>query len=115
MDFQRKPSWADLDSDDIASIASDDLAANRPNRWTGPKSTWRHLTEHERLLWQSMARLRDQDLGVHLYNAFALKQQAKDPETARFLTVKLVSFPFTSPSTCFGGFFHIEPPPEMRN
>lgn len=82
--------WRDLDSDEIASVASEDLHAARPNRWRGPKSTWRALTADERQLWTSMRRLADQDLGVHLYNAFALKRRARDPATAQDLTVERV-------------------------
>ncbi|KAM0440997.1 hypothetical protein ACHAPT_000302 [Fusarium lateritium] len=78
----------ELDSDEIASIASEDLHENRPNRWTGPKSTWRTLTEEDRLLWQSMKQLQDQDLSVHLYNAFALKRRSRDAESALDLMVK---------------------------
>jgi hypothetical protein len=85
----------DLDKDEIASIASDELHQSRPNRWTGPKSTWRTLTEEERLLWQSMKRLEDQDLAIHLYNTFALKKRGKDPETAQDLIVQNVT-PFMS-------------------
>lgn len=81
----------ELDSDEIASIASEDLRENRPNRWTGPKSTWRTLTEEDRLLWQSMKQLQDQDLSVHLYNAFALKRRSRDAESAQDLVVKTVS------------------------
>ena len=77
-----------MDSDEIASINSDDLHRHRPNRWTGSTSTWRGLTEDERLLWQSMQRLGDQDLAAHLYNAFALKRRARDPLTAQDVTVQ---------------------------
>ena len=83
----------ELDSDEIASIASEDLNANRPNRWKGPKSTWRTHTEEDRQLWQSMKKIEDQDLSVHLYNAFALKRQAQNPETAQNLVVKTVRNP----------------------
>lgn len=81
----------ELDSDEIASIASEDLHEHRPNRWTGAKSTWRTLTEEDRLLWQSMKQIQDQDLAVHLYNAFALKRRGRNPETAQDLVVKTVS------------------------
>ena len=80
----------DLDNDEIASIASEDLHNNRPNRWKGPKSSWRTLTEEDRLLWHSMKSLQDQDLAVHLYNAFALKKRGKDPATAQDLVVETV-------------------------
>lgn len=90
---RRSENWQELDSDEIASIASEDLHEHRPNRWTGPKSTWRALTEEERLLWQSMKRLGDQDLALHLYNAFALKKRARDPSTAQDLTIQTVRQP----------------------
>ncbi|QPG96149.1 hypothetical protein C2857_003339 [Epichloe festucae Fl1] len=81
--------WEDLDSDEIGSVASEDLYENRPNRWTGTKSTWRDLTGEERMLWRSMQQVVDRDLAVHLYDAFALKRQGLDPSTAQGLTVKL--------------------------
>ncbi|KAF7537624.1 hypothetical protein G7Z17_g12821 [Cylindrodendrum hubeiense] len=79
----------ELDSDEIASIASEDLHQHRPNRWTGAKSSWRTLTEEERLLWQSMKQLQDHDLAAHLYNAFALKRRGRDAVTAKDLMVRL--------------------------
>ncbi|KAG8674754.1 hypothetical protein FPOAC2_00790 [Fusarium poae] len=81
----------ELDSDEIASIASEDLHAHRPNRWTGPKSTWRTLTEEDRLVWQSMKQVQDQDLAVHLYDAFALKRQGQNEATSQNLIVKTES------------------------
>ncbi|KAF5002185.1 hypothetical protein FGRMN_561 [Fusarium graminum] len=77
----------ELESDEIASIASEDLHEHRPNRWTGPKSTWRTLTEEDRLLWQSMKQIQDQDLAVHLYNAFALKRRSQNAASAQDLVV----------------------------
>ncbi|KFH43862.1 hypothetical protein ACRE_053670 [Hapsidospora chrysogenum ATCC 11550] len=87
-DNESPPNWAELDNDEIASIASEDLHEHRPNRWRGPKSTWLGLTEEERTVWQSMRRIDDRDLGVHLYNAFALKKRGRDPATAMDLTVQ---------------------------
>jgi len=96
MDESKRPAKWDLDSDEIASVASEDLYQNRPNRWTGPKSSWRTLTAEERQLWRSMRQLEHQDLGVHLYDAFALKRQGRDPATARMLTIQTVGvFPLT--------------------
>ena len=80
----------DLDTDEIASVASEDLYENRPNRWTGPKSTWREFTKEERLLWRSMQQLVDRDLAVQLYDAFALKRQGRDQTTAQSLAVRTV-------------------------
>ncbi|OAA41140.1 RNA polymerase I specific transcription initiation factor [Beauveria brongniartii RCEF 3172] len=84
---QHEANW-DLDSDEIASIASEELHENRPNRWRGSKATWRYVTEEERMLWRSMKQLQDEDLGVHLYNAFALKKRATNPETAKDSAIK---------------------------
>jgi hypothetical protein len=89
-DNKNPPNWAELDNDEIASIASEDLHEHRPNRWRGPKSTWLGLTEEERTVWQTMRRIDDRDLGVHLYNAFALKKRGKDPATAMDVTVQTV-------------------------
>ncbi|KAH0494964.1 hypothetical protein TgHK011_008542 [Trichoderma gracile] len=77
----------DLDSDEIASVASQDLHEGRPNRWTGPRREWQRFTIEERRLWQSMQAVETQDLAVHLYNAHALKRRGKDPQTARDVTI----------------------------
>ncbi|KAL7787374.1 RNA polymerase I-specific transcription initiation factor domain-containing protein [Trichoderma ceciliae] len=82
------PEW-DLDSDEIASVTSQDLRDNRPNRWTGKQREWQRMTAEERRLWQSMEAVEDQDLAVHLYNAFALKKRGRDSETAQDVTVSL--------------------------
>ncbi|PTB40479.1 uncharacterized protein TrAFT101_005664 [Trichoderma asperellum] len=82
------PEW-DLDSDEIASVTSQDLHDNRPNRWTGHQRTWQRMTAEERRLWQSMEAVEDQDLAVHLYNAFALKKRGKDAKTAQDVTVTM--------------------------
>ncbi|KAM0283911.1 hypothetical protein ACHAQH_002293 [Verticillium albo-atrum] len=63
----------DLDTDEIRSTASDDLRETRPNRWRGPPSTWRHMTQEERLLHQNMEQVRNQDLAIHLFNAAMLR------------------------------------------
>ncbi|UKZ75524.1 hypothetical protein TrVFT333_003211 [Trichoderma virens FT-333] len=82
------PEW-DLDSDEIASVTSQDLHDNRPNRWTGAQRTWQRLTVEERRLWQSMEAVEGQDLAIHLYNAYALKKRGKDSQTAQDVTVTL--------------------------
>lgn len=82
------PEW-DLDSDEIASVTSQDLHDNRPNRWTGHQRTWQRMTAEERRLWQSMEAVEDQDLAVHLYNAFALKKRGKNSKTAQDVTVTM--------------------------
>jgi RNA polymerase I specific transcription initiation factor len=50
----------------------------RPNRWTGASATWASLTEQERGLAASLDQIRNGDLSVHLFNAFALKKRARD-------------------------------------
>lgn len=65
------------ESDDSSySSSSSSESQTRPNRWRGHISTWQSLTEQERDLATSLDLLRNQDLGVHLYNSFALKKRA---------------------------------------
>ncbi|KAI6374801.1 hypothetical protein MCOR25_003065 [Pyricularia grisea] len=78
-DYQVDPSsseW-DLDTDDVRSISSTELREARPNRWKGPASTWRALTEQDRLTHEAFVSLRNQDLSAHLYTAFALKRRGQ--------------------------------------
>ncbi|KAJ0295772.1 hypothetical protein COL516b_012267 [Colletotrichum fioriniae] len=74
-------SW-DLDTDEIRSVDSEELYETRPNRWKGNKATWNTYTQEERLLHRSMEQLRNRDLSVHLYNAFALRNRAVRPSAA---------------------------------
>lgn len=74
-------SW-DFDSDEIASINSEDLHQSRPNRWTGESSTWRHYTRQERMLWRSLKQLGNENLAKHLYNAIELAKRQPDPAKA---------------------------------
>lgn len=64
----------DRNTDDIRSIDSEELHETRPNRWTGPGSTWRKLTAEDRAVHSALEAVRHRDLSVHLYNAFALKR-----------------------------------------
>ena len=86
----------DLDDDEIASIASDDLYNNRPNRWRGPASTWRKYTHEERQTYLTLQRLEAQDLAVHLYNTHALKRRARDLDTKQDVKFIDVSRTFSS-------------------
>ncbi|KAH7320021.1 hypothetical protein B0I35DRAFT_460329 [Stachybotrys elegans] len=83
---QEQASW-DFDSDEIASLASEDLHENRPNRWRGDPSAWRALTRSERELWLSLKQTRDADLALHLFNVAALKRP-RDEETRRALRIQ---------------------------
>lgn len=66
----------DKSTSEIQSEDSDDLHENRPNRWKGPPQSWRSITEEERLTYNALERLRNEDLSLHLYNAFKLRQGA---------------------------------------
>jgi len=68
------PDEFDFDTDEIRSLASDDLFENRPNRWRGKPARWMQYTAEERHLVRALDDAKRRDLGVHLYNAFALKR-----------------------------------------
>lgn len=65
----------DKDTPEIQSEDSDYLYENRPNRWRGDPRTWLSITEEERLTYYALERVRNQDLSLHLYNAWALRQR----------------------------------------
>ncbi|KAJ4397411.1 hypothetical protein N0V93_001638 [Gnomoniopsis smithogilvyi] len=75
---QDESEW-DKSTSEIQSEDSEDLFESRPNRWRGPPQSWRTLTEEDRLTFNALERLRNQDLAVHLYNAFALKTTPLPP------------------------------------
>lgn len=70
----------DKSTSEIQSEDSEDLFESRPNRWRGPPQSWRTLTEEDRLTYDALEKLRNQDLSVHLYNAFALKHLPREAE-----------------------------------
>ncbi|EGS17048.1 uncharacterized protein CTHT_0073740 [Thermochaetoides thermophila DSM 1495] len=51
----------------------------RPNRWTGPPSTWLTHTAADRAVWTSLSNSRAQDLSIHLYNAYGLRKRLRKP------------------------------------
>ncbi|RMZ88213.1 hypothetical protein DV736_g4555, partial [Chaetothyriales sp. CBS 134916] len=55
----------------------------RPNRWYGADSTWLSWTEDDRLVAQSLDRVRSQDLSIHLYNAYALNAGVSSSRQSR--------------------------------
>ncbi|KAH7379880.1 hypothetical protein BKA64DRAFT_237885 [Cadophora sp. MPI-SDFR-AT-0126] len=75
------------DPDNQSSSDLDDYhETTRPNRWTGPPTSWQTLTEAERGLAASLDTIRNGDLSIHLFNAHALKRRAReleDPERGR--------------------------------
>lgn len=69
---ESSPEW-DKTTASIASLSSDELYDSRPNRWRGPRSTWRTFTQEDRSVYEALEARRRGDLAVHLYNAYALK------------------------------------------
>lgn len=58
-------------------FAAEPTYFTRPNRYYGPASTWRSWTAGDRAVAEDVLYAsRAADLGVHLFNAFALKQMA---------------------------------------
>ncbi|KAI1279436.1 RNA polymerase I-specific transcription initiation factor-domain-containing protein [Xylaria sp. FL0933] len=78
------------DSDDSNDDEEgDEEEEERPNRWTGPPSTWQQLNSAEIDTLTALNELRNRDLSVHLYNAFALKhrhQRGKTRDVAKPVT-----------------------------
>ncbi|KAK8074727.1 RNA polymerase I specific transcription initiation factor [Apiospora hydei] len=62
-------------SSDEYEPSSDEDGHNRPNRWHGPSSTWLDMTSQEIATSVALEDIRNRDLAVHLYNAFALKRE----------------------------------------
>ena len=64
--------------DDLADpFAAEQSYYTRPNRYYGPASTWRSWTKDDRDVAESLAEDRARDLSIHLYNAHALRLQAR--------------------------------------
>ncbi|KAM7182777.1 hypothetical protein V8F20_012844 [Naviculisporaceae sp. PSN 640] len=68
---------------EIASIGTEELHETRPNRFRGKPPTWRRWTKADRDAWASIEGVRMSDLGVHLYNAFALRRDARAEARAK--------------------------------
>ncbi|CEJ55478.1 hypothetical protein PMG11_01733 [Penicillium brasilianum] len=47
--------------------------AERPNRWDGPRSTYRRLTADDRGAYEAILTNRARDLAAHLYNAYTTR------------------------------------------
>lgn len=76
-DDEDSDDW-DKSTSEIQSEDSDELFDNRPNRWRGPPQSWRTITEEDRLTYNALSRLRNQDLSVHLYNASTLSRTPQE-------------------------------------
>jgi hypothetical protein len=55
----------------------------RPNRFTGPQSTWQGYTAADRQVAASLEQLQNADLAAHLYNAHALERRVWRPDTTQ--------------------------------
>jgi hypothetical protein len=71
-----------LERNSAEEFDQDSSEEERENRFTGPASTWRDYTADERGLIASLDQERAGDLGVHLYNAHALKSRLYDRHIA---------------------------------
>ncbi|KAI1502929.1 RNA polymerase I-specific transcription initiation factor-domain-containing protein [Biscogniauxia marginata] len=70
-------------SDEYLPSSEESEPEERPNRWIGPSSTWQQLNSAEIDTVTALNEIRNQDLSIHLYNAFALKQRRKKPQDTR--------------------------------
>ncbi|KAI1871950.1 uncharacterized protein JN550_004153 [Neoarthrinium moseri] len=70
---------AESDDDFETSSSFSGSDTERPNRWEGPSSTWQDLNREEINTLTALNEIRNRDLAVHLYNAFALKQRHRVP------------------------------------
>ena len=68
---------SDFPTSDLDPITGEQKDYTRANRFYGPASTWRSWTEEDRIIVSALERERAQDLGVHLYNAYALRCRAR--------------------------------------
>ncbi|KAK8122465.1 hypothetical protein PG984_011135 [Apiospora sp. TS-2023a] len=66
---------AAVSSDEYEPSSTDEDGQNRPNRWDGPASTWQDMASQDIATSVALEEIRNRDLAVHLYNAFALKRQ----------------------------------------
>ena len=63
--------------DNGGRLGSDPPDPRRLNKWHGAVSTWREYTAAEIELARTLDHLKARDLSVHLFNAYALKVQAR--------------------------------------
>lgn len=84
------PQSPDIEENEDYSMedALDEDVSTRPNRFDGPKSTYRTYTRAERRLDETVNKMRAQNLTAHLYNAHAFKQRARASASTSTLTSK---------------------------
>jgi hypothetical protein len=69
----------DLSTDSEAESEDDEGPPARQNKFLGPPQTWKSYTAADRQIATSLDRLEEADLGIHLYNAHALKRRVLRP------------------------------------
>ncbi|KAI0996111.1 hypothetical protein K3495_g12070 [Podosphaera aphanis] len=76
-----------MSDNEVSSEQSEPGSDVLPNRFKGISQRWQHFTEQERGEYASVIEARNRDLSIHLYNAHALRQRAKefheDPSNAK--------------------------------
>lgn len=75
LEFGKRPIKFEAVTDSEGEVSSDQL--DRPNRWNGAPLTWLNLTAKERDIAKSLDVNRSNDLSLHLYSSFALKQRLR--------------------------------------
>ncbi len=69
---------SDIDAEgETDSDAFHEPQLTRPNRFIGPRQTWKGYTAGERQIVASLEQIENSDLAAHLYNAHALKRRAR--------------------------------------
>jgi hypothetical protein len=63
------------DYDEALSSSEEDEDDERSNRWGGAPTTWQDMNREELNTLTAMDEIRNRDLAMHLYNAFALKRR----------------------------------------
>ncbi|KAH3972418.1 hypothetical protein HBH64_130100 [Parastagonospora nodorum] len=73
--------YAELEADFASQSESESESdePTRPNRFQGPRYTWRKYTAADREIAESLDQTQNQDLAAHLYNAHALKKRVRRP------------------------------------
>ncbi|KAJ1324414.1 RNA polymerase I specific transcription initiation factor [Microdochium nivale] len=66
---------ADLHWSSSTSYETDESSNDRTQQWQGPASTWRAYNAQEISNATALEEIRDRDLSLHLYNAFALRKR----------------------------------------
>ena len=76
----QEPQPSQLPTSSSSSPSDEDQELNRPNRWQGTSHKYRRLTRDDRRLIDSLAKIENDDLSIHLYNAHAIKRDAYKSE-----------------------------------